>query len=483
MAFHTGRRNEVHKQSYYVWFLGAKESRGLRGDEYIKPVLKSLLERERELEPVKVTLQVSNKGMKIIQNVTRKGSRTKTEQIKHFIPHHALTCVSQELKPNDDIVCCILLLFNPLTRCPVHVHAYRCDSVQTATTLRGQLQQLVDRPENQKKLREIECRLDAKGLLPQNVTRRCSSDGLSEDSCGSESPPVRKDRVSSLYDSLAAELRERLNNPNTCPILLPPRDYDTISRNQGRLSGIEDRKSTATNIIGKNSRFNVVSTEPGGESSCKSTSKSSGFGSDEALSSAIHESHPDSDSSSDDWTPPDEIYDWKRTPRPRIRSASPELSYYTSRHGSDPRYYVRRTPPEQRYLQEGQIRLHRRDSYDPYCDKKWKDFREPKKELVYRRLSNPVEGGRVRDQRPLSYPNVDDTFQSSNEYPNQESRERPRDRLSPKTRTNHNQDRLKRSEGLVRNPYHDLQAEGRSYRHSYAEAPGSRLVLNSHFYS
>jgi hypothetical protein len=32
-----------------------------------------------------------------------------------------------------------------------------------------------------------------------------------------------------LYDSLAAELRAKLNG-NGPPLLLPPRDYDTISR-------------------------------------------------------------------------------------------------------------------------------------------------------------------------------------------------------------------------------------------------------------
>src|SRR5690349_12623990 len=72
MAF---RRKEVKKASYYVWFLGAKESKGLRGDDYVVPVLRFLLDKEREYEPSKVTLQVSNKGLKIIQNVSRK-SRT-----------------------------------------------------------------------------------------------------------------------------------------------------------------------------------------------------------------------------------------------------------------------------------------------------------------------------------------------------------------------------------------------------------------------
>lgn len=181
-------KTDVKRASYYVWFLGSKESKGLRGDEYVSPVLNFLLDSECEFEPSKVTLQVSNKGLKIIQILTvpRKSSKLnaeqqmqlfasshrlksdpppssvlKTEQVKHHIPHNSITWVYQE----EDIICAILLLYNPITRCPVHVHAYRCDSVETASNLRQQLQTLVDRQENQKKFREIEARLAAKGLL------------------------------------------------------------------------------------------------------------------------------------------------------------------------------------------------------------------------------------------------------------------------------------------------------------------------------
>ena len=65
-------KHEIKKSSYYVWFLGAKESKGLRGEEYITPVVRYLIGREKEQSPIKVTLQLSNKGLKIIQNVTGK---------------------------------------------------------------------------------------------------------------------------------------------------------------------------------------------------------------------------------------------------------------------------------------------------------------------------------------------------------------------------------------------------------------------------
>lgn len=260
MAFRSAKRKEFKKCSYYVWFLGAKESKGLRGEEFIIPVVQPALEREKELEPMKVTLQLNHKGMKIVQTVPKKGNnRNKTEQVKHFIPHNSITCVHQLDKPDDDVVSCILLIYNPLTKCPVHVHTYRCDSPETATKLSEQLQALVSRPENQKKFREIENRLAAKGLLPglRGVHRQATmnSDGRStrtddsSDSGGGHgsdkepSPPAITSNITSLYDSLAAELREKLGSKGSVPLLLPPKDYDTVCRKQGKLFNINNRRS------------------------------------------------------------------------------------------------------------------------------------------------------------------------------------------------------------------------------------------------
>lgn len=269
-------KKDIKKSSYYVWFLGAEEAKGLRGSEFMIPVIRRLVEREKEVEPFKVTLQVSHKGLKIIQNVPigypakLSKSNGKTEVVKHFIPHHAVTSVYQE----EDIVSCILLLFNPVTKCPVHVHAYRCDSIETAEILCGQLQTLLERPENQKKLEEIEGRLKAKGLVQSGVTKlrkahspasassdRSSSARESDLSGGSSSSDKlsgfgsQESRVANLYDSLAAELKEKLctgSQQNHAPILLPPRDYDTVHRQKGNLSGIDFRRCLNMNIVGMN---------------------------------------------------------------------------------------------------------------------------------------------------------------------------------------------------------------------------------------
>lgn len=61
-------RRDVQKSSYYVWFLGAEEAKGLRGPRVISTALTYLVDQSNRIqEPIKVTLQVSHKGIKIIQ--------------------------------------------------------------------------------------------------------------------------------------------------------------------------------------------------------------------------------------------------------------------------------------------------------------------------------------------------------------------------------------------------------------------------------
>lgn len=88
-------------------------------------------------------------------------------------------------------------------------------------------------------------RKDSKGfeMSPRRFDSSLGSDaGTStrESDCSEEQhSPV--DRPVHLYDSLAAELRAKLNG-NGPPLLLPPRDYDTISRSQGNLTAVDLRR-------------------------------------------------------------------------------------------------------------------------------------------------------------------------------------------------------------------------------------------------
>jgi len=294
-------RKDVQKASYYVWFLGAQEAKGLRGSKVLLPAIPRLLERARIQEPLKVTLQISHKGLKIIQGST-----------KHFIPHGAITCSVQ----TEDIVACVLLLYNPATKCPLHVHAYRCDSEQTAIALNEQLQILINRPENQKRFNELETRLgyqltqapakDAPAKVKQS-NRRYESPRRFDSSLGSDtgtstresecseehSPPNTSPLVENtkLFDSLAAELRAKLNG-NGPPLLLPPRDYDTVHRAQGNLAAIELRRCRNTCIVGPGVGKNVATKQ------VVSSRGSSGIGSDLAPSPERHDGQTSSD---EDW--------------------------------------------------------------------------------------------------------------------------------------------------------------------------------------
>ncbi|XP_060533696.1 uncharacterized protein LOC132706393 isoform X2 [Cylas formicarius] len=293
-------RKDIKKSSYYVWFLGAKESKGLKGAEYTLPVIKHLEQREKDVEPFKVTLQVSHKGLKIIQNVVTQGaknSKPKNETIKHFIPHNTITYVYQD----EDVIACILLLFNPVTKCPLHVHAYRCDSLETASLLKQQLQTLIDRPENQKKIAEIENRLKPAKESKKLESSVGSDTGAStrESDSSEERFALENSRIASLYDSVAAELRAKLGKKNS-PILLPPRDYDTVHRQKGNLTGIELRRCLNANIVGQNVKNRRLESS-GGSSGIGSDHPPSPESPETPVDSRFHTLDTHSTSEDEDW--------------------------------------------------------------------------------------------------------------------------------------------------------------------------------------
>lgn len=265
------KKKEVKKSQYYVWFIGTKEARGLRGEEFIRPVVNQFLEENND-DISKVTLQLSEKGMKIVQVVQKKANRSKSETIKYFIPDHCITCAYQSPPPHDDIVSCILLIYNPETECPVHVHSYRTDSVETASLLFTHLQQLINKPENQQKFEILEKKLIGQGLLPSTKMMmeadQRSAGGTSPESSDSmheqeskvtpSAYPTRdhvympNNKMTTLMEQLTNELSDKLKSRQPQPILLPPKDYDTITRRHGDVHNSENRKSLQVNIVGPN---------------------------------------------------------------------------------------------------------------------------------------------------------------------------------------------------------------------------------------
>ncbi|XP_057317887.1 uncharacterized protein LOC130662927 [Microplitis mediator] len=292
MALRLRSSKDVKKSSYYVWYLGAREAKGV---DAMPGAIAYLLERERLQEPFKVTLQVSSKGLKIIQTV-HPGMSTKAA-VKHLVPGHAVLAAVQR----EDVVAATLLLPNPATNNPVHVHAYRCDSVETAEILGAQLKALASNSDNSAKINGSDSRIRSNIGSDGRSTRESES---SEGSGEHRHIPVQS---ATIYESLAAELRAKLGRGNSGdndvgPILLPPRDYDTVHRHRGNLAGIEFRRCLNQNIVGGNTAI-----ERGGTRSAAS----SGIGSDSAATPPPYQPHhplgprpsrPSRDTSSDeDW--------------------------------------------------------------------------------------------------------------------------------------------------------------------------------------
>jgi hypothetical protein len=109
--------------------------------------------------------------------------------------------------------------------------------------------------------------------------------------------------MATMYDSLAAELREKLGGSNKQqPLLLPPRDYDTVHRSRGNIVGIEARRSLNPRIVGgvAAAAKNTVGGEEttawnGSRMDHNSSGHSSGIGSDTAPSPPLQEFPPDPD--------------------------------------------------------------------------------------------------------------------------------------------------------------------------------------------
>lgn len=172
---------------------------------------------------------------------------------------------------------------------------FRCDSPETAAVLKEQLEMLVNREDNQQKFKDIESRLQTKGLMSKGRDRGtpefdCRNSESSENSdrgfgSGSGASNLTSDRIATLYDSLAAELREKLSaRKKNTPLLFPPRDYDTIHRQRGNLTGIESRRCSNPAVVGASgNRRSYASRE---QESC---GRSSGIGSTEDNCSPIHE--------------------------------------------------------------------------------------------------------------------------------------------------------------------------------------------------
>ncbi|XP_033748921.1 uncharacterized protein LOC117333632 [Pecten maximus] len=279
MSFIFGRHKErdagkTHK--FYVEFLGWIECPALRGRKYTDPVVNDLRRKQRKWRNApKLTLQVSKKEMKISQDMEEKKRKIKTVKFPN-IPSRDITYVTQATDPStgrlDDIVACIYLGFVPRTQKYVHVHVYRFDTPETATNFVRIMHHIISAYTD--RVRQIEMDLASRGWIDD--TRLNRSDGMSDPHTSDSAPDSGASTYSGdddtlpsdeiepdlqslkdvmAFDSVTDELKQRLNlaptKKSAGPILLPPKDYDTISRRQGNLDKVDLRKSLNINIVGQ----------------------------------------------------------------------------------------------------------------------------------------------------------------------------------------------------------------------------------------
>ncbi|XP_074643652.1 uncharacterized protein LOC141900584 [Tubulanus polymorphus] len=264
----AAKMKDIRKSQYYVCYLGWHECRGLYGRQFVIPVLGGLVEKwrcNRNIPLTKITIQVSKKDVKIIQEAVNGRGVRKSEKVKYPpIPAKDVTFACQGEAPDHDTVGVIYLGYNPQTNNAVHVHGYRCDSPETAAMLAQHLNQLADIPEHRQRLVRIERDLVEQGqILPRSRSLPASDNGSrrSFGSSGSTGSGSEAKDISStpsnekppIFDIIHSELREKLKVRDGAPILLPPVDYDTISRSRGDLH--KKRKSLQFNSFAPTGAF------------------------------------------------------------------------------------------------------------------------------------------------------------------------------------------------------------------------------------
>lgn len=286
--------------SYYLEYIGWKEAPGIYGREFTEPVIKELLARQRHhVELPKMTIKLNSKEIQISQTVMKK-SGGKPEKTKYPpIATKDVTFVTSGMYPDNDVVACIFLGYNPYTKCAVHVHVYRFDSADTASIFVQHLSAIIDRPDFKERIIGIEKDLAEIGHVKiRSQFHKTDNNNLLGNSAGSDGmsygsrSPLSSDSLSPKYPTAEEALKQRRDitiqkskkpvepdqktkkafsslheefeykvNLQEAPILLPPKDYDTIVRRHGKLD-FRDEIKASQSILGPNGIFNRVEAEP-----------------------------------------------------------------------------------------------------------------------------------------------------------------------------------------------------------------------------
>ena len=215
---------------------------------------------------------MSRERLKISQEIGDKKKHAFKKIEFPRIPGRDVTFVQQACRPTDgrpeDIVACIYLGYMPRTKRYVHVHVYRFADPETATAFASQMAAIAN--SNVKHIAEAERKLASKGQIeppqsdhlldmpsePQTTDSAVgsASSGYSDDESPTNGSRDIEPDLQSLqevmpFDNVNDELRYRMKMEEA-PVLLPPKDYDTIKLKHGNLDKIDLRRCNEERIVG-----------------------------------------------------------------------------------------------------------------------------------------------------------------------------------------------------------------------------------------
>ncbi|RNA25269.1 zinc finger CCCH domain-containing 13 isoform X1 [Brachionus plicatilis] len=301
------------KKSFYCWYLGFTEAFGLQGQSRVYEVIQNILKYHQNdsknlnhgpsniVSSSKVTLTLSDNHLTIIDNAVPSQRKLFKKSLPkaYSINYDKITYVFRLTnRPYSDIVTFITKsLPNESTnqsKLTLFLHAFRCDSDDTAVKLERYLAQFLS--VYNKKLEKLQNRakknlaLDRQGdffsetghLHNSNLknsflsrqafnarantvydsssgggTRSSSSNDLldttNESANQAPNAPHFDSRPTSPlqldFKNIKKELEYKLKSEE--PILYPPKDYDEDDRLRGNLNEIHSRRSQNPSIIGK----------------------------------------------------------------------------------------------------------------------------------------------------------------------------------------------------------------------------------------
>lgn len=226
---------DMRKINFEAKYLGWKPCQTMIFDDSVKALVNQIWSEHLHNSDATNTMhiQLSQKELKIVQYLSPQSGHKMEKYRFPPIPANDITFAKQCKPP--ELVATIILGYSATSKCYLHVHVFRFDSKEMAACFEVNVMDIVNQQVNKKRLAKIRDDLIEGGHLSPNAAI-ASPQPLHY---GPRSIDVGKEDAMNL---LAMELRKKLrpnpekpdpSMPYEAPLLLPPRDYDTISRSHG----------------------------------------------------------------------------------------------------------------------------------------------------------------------------------------------------------------------------------------------------------